>query len=72
MSAFAIARLVFCNILMNNQSFYHNQFSVCPSGWKEFSGNCYGFVPGFQSWHEANQFCGDRKVLSVLTKLLDF
>ena len=36
--------------------------SVCPSGWKEFRGNCYGFVPGFQSWQEANKFCADRKV----------
>ena len=36
--------------------------SVCPSGWKEWRGNCYGFVPGLQSLAQARQFCEDREV----------
>ena len=40
--------------------------SVCPSGWKEFRDNCYGFVPRYMSFTKAKQFCVARKVQIVL------
>ena len=39
--------------------------SVCPSGWKEWRGSCYGYVPGLQSLAEARQFCEDREVSHI-------
>ena len=48
---------------------FHNFISfksVCPSGWKEFRDNCYGFVPRYMSFTKAKQFCVARKVKIVL------
>ena len=39
---------------------------VCPSGWKEYDGNCFGFVPAFMSLENAKKFCMDREVSSEL------
>ena len=41
-------------------------YTVCPSGWKEFRDNCYGFVPRYMSFTKAKQFCVARKVKIVL------
>ena len=40
--------------------------SVCPPGWKEFKGHCYGFVPKFMSFPKAKNFCVKRKVSFLL------
>ena len=40
--------------------------SVCPSGWKEFRDNCYGFAPRYMSFTKAKQFCVARKVNILL------
>ena len=40
--------------------------SVCPSGWKEFRDNCYGFAPRYMSFTKAKQFCVARKVKILL------
>ena len=39
---------------------------VCPSGWKEFKDNCYGFAPRYMSFTKAKQFCVAKKVKIVL------
>ena len=43
--------------------------SVCPSGWKEFRDNCYGFAPRYMSFPKAKKMCVVRKVLSIYYQL---
>ena len=55
----------FCDKIILNLFFLSKL--VCPPGWKEFKGNCYGFVPKFMSLQKAKKFCVERKVLDIFT-----